>query len=60
MEVNSNDMDNHAIKTMYRSYPCQTLMSIMINMNQKESLKCGETVKGYWAVLFYKQCSTVG
>ena len=36
MEVNSNDMDSHGIKTMYTSYPRQKLMSIMINTYQKE------------------------
>ena len=36
LEVNSNDMDSHGIKTMYTSYPRQKLMSIMINTYQKE------------------------
>ena len=32
MEVNSNYMDSHRMeKTMYRSYPRQKLMSIMIS-----------------------------
>ena len=37
MEVNSNDMDSHGIKTMYsRSYPRQKMMSIIINTYQKD------------------------
>ena len=45
--LNSNDMDSHGLKTMYRSYPRQKLMSIMITKIgiTKKSLKCGEPVK---------------